>query len=109
MTADWLFTLFEKLAHERFIHPRDVSRCCCVLLSDSPSAHYVLAHSLQVARTHMVPGRALILIYIWNAVALADDHFSPVICERRIECERRALHSWNVRQAVLQVPVDSIQ
>ena len=57
----------------------------------------------------MVPGRALILIYIWNAVTFADDHFSPVICERRIECEGRALHSWDVRQAVLQIPVDSIQ
>src|ERR1700688_1326934 len=109
MTTDWLFTLLEKLAHEGFIHHRDVLRCCCVLLSDGPSAHDVLAHRFQVARTHVVPGRALIFVHIWDAVAFADDQLSPVICERRIKCEGSALHSRDVRQTVLQVTVDSIQ
>src|SRR5216683_978656 len=109
MSADRLFALLEKLAHEGLIHHRDVSRRRRVLVSDGPPAQDTLAHSLQVARTHVVPGSALIFVHIWDAVAFADNHLSPVICERRIECEGSTLYSRDVGQAVLQVSVNSIQ
>ena len=96
MRAEWFFALLKELAHESFIDDRDVLRCSRVLVGDAPAAQNVLAHRLQVARAHVVPGRALIFAHIGNTVPFADDHLAPVIGERRIESEGGTLHSGDV-------------
>src|ERR1039458_10308008 len=110
MRSNRIFARFEKFAHKRLVHYRDVSCRRGVLLSNAAAAHNQLTHGFKVARAHTVPRRHDAIVgYVRLRLSLAYDNLTPVIGERSIECERRAFDSRNPLKALAQRAVSSIQ
>ena len=97
---DGILVRLEEAAHEGFVHHRHVLGRLVVGGGKVAAAHELDAEVLQVVRAHAIPRRSRLLARRRLRLAGNEDALAPIVGQRVVERERRALSHPGCARAV---------